>query len=99
MLASPSLECCANSELTTRKPQQRPAFIRVVLTQKGASDMALMRKIGDGAGAGLNLAQVAFLKDEDLPAGQPSDIELEYELLTRSRVDHAPAREHPTAAE
>jgi hypothetical protein len=61
--------------------------------------MALMRKIGDGAGAGLNLAQVAFLKDEDLPAGQPSDIELEYELLTRSRVDHAPAREHPTAAE
>ena len=27
--------------------------------------MALMRKIGDGAGAGLNAAQIAFLKDED----------------------------------
>src|SRR5260370_7572168 len=65
--------------------------------QKGVSDMALMRKIGNGAGAGLNAAQVAFLKNEDLPDGQPYDIELEHEALTRSWVsDQAPFRDHPS---
>jgi hypothetical protein len=60
--------------------------------------MALMRKIGNGTGAGLNAAQVAFLKDEDLPDGQPYDIELEHEVLTRSWVsDQAPFRDHPSA--
>jgi hypothetical protein len=61
--------------------------------------MALMRKIGDGAGAGLNAAQIAFLKDEDLPDGEDYSVQLEYDILTAPWHDHAPAREHPTAAE
>jgi hypothetical protein len=61
--------------------------------------MALMRKIGDGAGAGLNAAQIAFLKDEDLPDGADYSVQLEYDILTAPWHDHAPAREHPTAAE
>ena len=44
--------------------------------------MALMRKIGDGAGAGLNAAQIAFLKDEDLPDGEDYSVQLEYDILT-----------------
>jgi hypothetical protein len=61
--------------------------------------MALMKRIGSGAGAGLNAAQIAFLKDEDLPDGEPYAVQLEYDILTAPWADHAPAREHPAAAE
>src|ERR1700730_6005414 len=59
--------------------------------------MALMKRIGTGAGAGLNAAQIAFLRDEDLPDGEDYSVQLEFDILTASWHDHAPMRDHPTA--